>query len=174
MIKKLFAGIAIGVGLFGFNGNIAEATIVPPTKPAIKQEVTKETQTVKPSTKQDIKEYQITHPDKEFLSKDDKVALINGKAPANTEIIIKVFGTTDLTRKNFNLDKLPNEKDYIEISSETIKAGNTGFFQKQLELVTGVNKVVINFEVDGVEGREFIIYVYEKAPTLNEMMSVIR
>lgn len=165
MFKKILAGVVLSMGLLGMTTTV-EATSTG-AKPALKQEV-------KQDIAKNIKAYQITHPDKEFSSKDDKIALINGKAPANTEIKITVYGTTDLTRKNFNLDKLPSEKDYIEISSETIKAGNTGFFQKQMDLVMGVNKIVISFEVEGVDAKEYIIYVYDKAPTLNEIISVIR
>lgn len=112
----------------------------------------------------DISKYQITSPeDKSFTSKE-KIAFINGKAPSGTTITIKIYGTTDLTRKAFNLYKLPEKEDYIEIHEEEIEVGNMGFFDKQLELVTGINKIVINFNVKGVPLEEFIIFV-EPKPT---------
>lgn len=164
MFKKILAGAVLSMSLLGMTTPVEASN---GAKPVAKQEI-------KQDVAKNVKAYQITHPDKELSSKDDKIALINGKAPANTQIKITVYGTTDLTRKNFNLDKLPSEKDYIEISSETIKAGNTGFFQKQMDLVMGVNKIVINFEVEGVESKDYIIYVYDKAPTLNEIISIIK
>ena len=102
------------------------------------------------------------------------VALINGKAPANTPINIKLYGTTDLTKKNFNLNKLPGRRDYVEVSSETVYAGNLGFFQRQQDLVMGINKVEINFGAEGVKPIEIIIYVYEKAPSVTEIISISR
>lgn len=124
--------------------------------------------------KVDVKKYQITKPEKMSYSTEDKIALINGKAPAKTSITIGVYGTTDLTKKSFNLDKLPTDKDYIEILTETIQSGNMGFFQKQLDLVMGINKIIIDFNVESEEPKEVIVYVYDKAPTLTEIISNIK
>lgn len=107
--------------------------------------------------------YEVLNPEKDSFSTRNKVILINGKAPTGTEIDIEVYGTTDLTKKNFNLDRLPSEDDYIKIVTESVKAGNMGFFQKELNLILGINKVVINFNVKGLEPKEFIIYYYEPA-----------
>lgn len=116
----------------------------------------------KPGIIIDTSKYEILKPEKDLYSTDDKIFLINGKAVPGTEISIEVYGTTDLTRKNFNLDKLPSEKDYIQVLTETLNAGNIGFFQKQMELVKGINKVVINFNVEGLLPVEIIVYVYDK------------
>lgn len=107
----------------------------------------------------DASKYQIINPEAKAYTSTKKVAFVSGKAPAGTSITIKLYGTTDLTRKNFNLSKLPRPEDYIEIYAETIKAGNMGFFDKQLSLVTGINKIVITFNVNGVQAREIIILV---------------
>lgn len=106
--------------------------------------------------------YQVLNPEKSSFSTRNKVILINGKAPTGTEVNIDVYGTTDLTKKSFNLDKLPSEKDYINILSESAKAGNMGFFQKELNLILGINKIIVNFNVEGLEPMEFIVYCYDK------------
>lgn len=120
--------------------------------------------------KVDGKTYQEKGSGKNAYSKEDKIALINGKAPARTPIKIKIYGTTDLTKKNFNLNKLPSDQDYIEIFNETIRSGNMGFFQKKLDLVLGINKIILDFSIDGESPKEIIIYVYDKAPTLTEII----
>lgn len=118
--------------------------------------------------------YRVTNPGKTAYSTEEKVAFINGKAPAKTNVTIRVYGTTDMTRKNFNLNNLPSNKDYIEIFRETITAGNMGFFQKQLDLVMGVNKIVITFSGNGVKPHEIVVYVYDKAPTLAEILAGVK
>ena len=65
----------------------------------------------------------------------------------------------DLTRKNFDLLKLPNGEDYIEVFEDTVSSGNLGFFDKQLELVTGINKIVVDFGIEGVPSVEIIVYI---------------
>ncbi len=107
--------------------------------------------------------YEILNPEKVSYSTRDRVVLINGKAPSGTEVTINVYGTTDLTRSKFNLDTLPGEKDYIFLLSEKVTSGNLGLFQKQLNLVKGINKIVINFGVEGVENKEIIVYVYNRS-----------
>lgn len=116
----------------------------------------------------DKSKYQLTSPEKESYTSKDKIAFINGKAPSGTSITIEIYGTTDLTRKSFNLYKLPTDEDYIEINSETIEVGNMGFFDKQLDLVTGINKIIINFNVKGVPSREIVILVEPKSIGTNK------
>lgn len=159
MWKKLLVGFFIGASLVGISslGYAVETT----SKPKIEQKV-------------DHSKYRITNPEKTSYSTEDKVAFINGVAPPRTSIAIKIYGTTDLTKKNFNLDKLPSDKDYIKIFEETIQSGNMGFFQKQLDLVMGINKININFGVEGKKPYEIIVYVYDKAPTLTEILSNIK
>lgn len=128
----------------------------------------------------DISRYQLTSPEKKSYTSKDRIAFINGKAPSGTSITIVVYGTTDLTRKNFNLYKLPGEQDYIEISQEEIEVGNMGFFDKQLDLVTGINRIVINFNVEGVPSQEIIVFVEPKSSRenrevkLTDIMTLIR
>ncbi len=74
--------------------------------------------------------YQVNVPEESTLATGEKVAVISGKAPEGTSIVIEVYGTTDLTGKKFNLNKLPSAKDYILISSETIKSGSVGLARK--------------------------------------------
>lgn len=121
----------------------------------------------------DTTKYEILNPEKASYSTKERVVLINGKAPSGTEVTIDVYGTTDSIRritnsdklaikKDFNLDKLPTAEDYILLLSEKVTSGNLGLFQKQLDLIKGINKIVINFGVEGVETKEIIIYVYNR------------
>ncbi|NMB07960.1 MAG: hypothetical protein GX981_06210 [Tissierellia bacterium] len=105
--------------------------------------------------------YQVNVPEESTLATGEKVAVISGKAPEGTSIVIEVYGTTDLTGKKFNLNKLPSAKDYILISSETIKSGSVGF-GKEIELVNGINKIVVIFKIKGEPQEQRIIYVYDK------------
>ncbi len=114
------------------------------------------------ATQVDSSKYEVLNPSKNSFSITDRVYLINGKAPTATDVTIDVYGTTDLTKKNFNLESLPSEDDYIEIFSETVTSGNMGLFQKQIDLVMGINKIVIDFGVEGVLPMEYIILVYDE------------
>ncbi len=105
--------------------------------------------------------YQVNVPEEDLSSTGEKVALVSGIAPEGTNIVIEVYGTTDLTGKKFNLNKLPKDSDYILISSETIKSGSIGF-GKEVELVNGINKIVVIFKIKGEPQEERIIYVYDK------------
>lgn len=117
----------------------------------------------------DITKYEILNPEKSSYSTNDKVILINGKAPSGTEVKIDVYGTTDLSKEgSFTLDKLPTEEEYILLLSETTVSGNMGLFQKQLDLLKGVNKIVIDFQVEGVEPVEKIVYVYNRTRATRE------
>lgn len=147
MWKKIIAGLIIGIGIIALSsyGHAQKAT----DNVKVEQEV-------------DLSKYQIIRPDKRAYSIEEKIDFINGIAPPGTTITIEVYGTTDLTRKNFNLLVLPSEEDYIEVYSDTIVSGNSGTFSKQLELVTGINKVIIRFGVEGVPAEEIIIYVNPK------------
>lgn len=157
MWKKIVAGLIVGIGIVALSSYSyanGETNQAPKAEQAVEVVyVTKEV---------DVTKYQIIKPEKRAYSIEEKIDFINGIAPPGTVITIKVYGTTDLTRKNFNLMVLPSEKDYIEIYSDTIVVGNTGAFSKQLELVTGINKIVIHFGVEGVSDEEIIIYVNPK------------
>ena len=118
------------------------------------------TSTINQTTTSGI-EYDIIKPEKNSYSSSEKVVLINGKAPSGTEVTIEIYGTTDLTRRSFNLDNLPLEEDYILINTEAVVSGNMGFFQKQLDLVRGINKIVIKFGVEGIGNKEIIVYKYD-------------
>ena len=57
---------------------------------------------------------------------------------------------------------MPKEGDYVCISSEVIKAGELGF-AKEVKLVTGINKIVVIFKVDGgPPSVDKVVYVYDK------------
>ncbi len=119
-------------------------------------------------------DYEIIKPERQIYSSSERVVLINGKAPSGTEITVELYGTTDLTRRSFNLDRLPSSDDYISIASEKITSGNLGFFQKQMDLVRGINKLVIDFGVDGVEDKEFIVYKYDIRSTTDVRLPYTR
>lgn len=148
MFKRIIASILLGLILvmgstFSYAGPIAITT---------KQNVT-----------MDLSKYEILTPEKALYSTENKNLQLNGKAPSGSEVKIEVFGTTDLTKRNFNLTKLPSEKDYIQVINEVISSGNMGFFQKQIELVMGINKIIIDFGLEDVNPVEIIIYVYDKS-----------
>ena len=103
---------------------------------------------------QDSDKYQIIKPEKDIFASPDKTILVSGKAPDGTNVTIEVFGTTDMTRSNYNLENLPNEEDYIRRINET------GYFSEELDLILGVNKIVVTFRnaADEVVGQK-IVYV---------------
>ncbi len=109
---------------------------------------------------QDSDKYQIIKPEKDIFASPDKTILVSGKAPDGTNVTIEVFGTTDMTRNNYNLNNLPSEKDYIRRYSKIIKVGRLGYFSEELDLILGVNKIVVTFRnaADEVVGQK-IVYV---------------
>lgn len=111
----------------------------------------------------DLSKYEIINPVEQSSSTLEKNILVNGKAPTGTNISIDVFITTDLTRKNFDLSKLPENKDYINRETVSLKAGNMGYFQHEISLGLGINKISLDFGVEGLEPREFIIYVFDNS-----------
>lgn len=119
---------------------------------------------------QDNNKYQVISPEENVSGIQDKIILISGKAPRGTTVIIDAYGTTDMTRSNFNLENLPEEKDYIKRYSETIKIGSLEGFSKQMELILGINKIVITFknESDQVVDQR-IIYVSDISQVSEEV-----
>lgn len=111
-------------------------------------------------SKVEAPKYQVTTPKEDSSPAEKKVALVSGKAPEGTSIVIELYGTTISTTKDFTLAKLPKEEDYILISSENIKAGDLGF-GKEIDLVMGINKIVVIFDVEGEPSVEKILYYYE-------------
>lgn len=156
MWKKIIASIMIALTLISFSSFGYATNFIDKTK------------------------YEILNPEKLSYSTSDRVVLINGKAPSNSEIVINVYGTTDLTRRNFNLDKLPSREDYILIASEKATSGNMGLFQKQMDLVRGINKLVIDFGVEGLDKVQIIVYVYNKVsittrePSIKTILPLLR
>lgn len=110
----------------------------------------------------DVSKYEVISPLESSFSTTDKNIFINGKAPTGTDVNIDVYGTTDLTKKNFNLSKLPEEKDYINIDDIVVTSGNMGFFQNEISLVLGINKIILDFGIKEIEPKEYIIYLYDK------------
>ncbi len=117
-------------------------------------------------------DYQILNPNRKAYSTRNKVVLLNGRAPTNTRVIIDLYGTTDLTRRNFNLGNLPRNRDYIRRSSTETRSGNMGYFQKELNLTPGVNKINVSFRsLRGGQTRaseEIIVYVYDHARLMGQ------
>lgn len=108
----------------------------------------------------DSSKYQVIAPEEEASASKNKVVLISGKAPEGTEVKIEVYGAIDLKGNKYSLAKLPEEEDYTLISSLDIESGALGFAE-EVELISGINKIVINFNVDGISPIEKIIYHYE-------------
>lgn len=152
MWKKLLFGIFICGALLTIN-TVGYATGDTTTKAEPKNSVNID------KKRSDLDKYQLISPEKTSYTSTKKIAFVNGKAPSGTIVNIKVYGTTDLTRKNFNLSKLPKADDYIEAFADEVKSGNMGFFNKQLDLVAGINKIILNFDVEGVPNIEIIVLV---------------
>lgn len=167
MWKKVLTGFFICSALLTLNSEIYATEGTNLNVNNSKNEITIEKKEIKPEVI-DLSKYQITSPEEKLFTSRDKVAFINGKAPAGTIISIKVYGTTDLTRKVFNLSRLPKGEDYIEVHEEDIEVGNMGIFDKQLELVTGINRIVISFNVEGLPAEEIIIFVEPKLARVNK------
>lgn len=148
MIKRVMASVLVGLMLI-MGTSFSYSTPI--------------TTTNKSKVTADLSKYELFTPEKPLYSTENKTLQLNGKAPSGSEIKLEVFGTTDLTKKSFNLTKLPSEKDYIQTIDEVITSGNMGFFQKQIELVMGINKIIIDFGLEGVSPIEIIIYVYDKS-----------
>lgn len=114
--------------------------------------------------KVDLSKYEVIYPIEEKISSTvDKNILINGKAPTGSNVNIDIYVTTDLTKKNFNLSKLPEESDYISTSTTNLTSGNMGFFQHEVSLVLGINKIILDFGIKEIDPKEFIIYVYDNS-----------
>jgi len=167
MLKKVIAGLVIGISIMTISSyghaqevtdNIEVIDHIEVTDEAIDEAI----DNAKVEEEVDLSKYRIIKPEKKAYSIEDKIEFINGIAPPGTTITVEVYGTTDLTRKNFNLLFLPSEDDYIEVSTDTLVSGNSGTFSKQLELVTGINKIIIKFGVEGVPDEEIIIFVNPK------------
>lgn len=110
----------------------------------------------------DLTKYDIIHPTEVTLSTTDKNMIVNGKAIPGSKVTIEHFGTSDLNKKSYDLDNLPPSKEYLSLLKEDLKTGNMGFFQKQLVLVGGVNKIKLVFEDKNIAPVEIIIHVTEK------------
>ena len=150
MLKRVVAGTLVLATILA-NGAVgyASGTVNTTKDPNVKIESLEETQ-----------KYQIFSPEKEKYATTDKVVLLSGKAPKGTVVSIEVYATTDLTNKNFDLDNLPDEKDYVCIYDESLKVGKSGKFAKQIDLLLGVNKVLVTFKTDKESPNvEKIIYV---------------
>lgn len=122
----------------------------------------------------DLSQYEIIKPVAAKVSTPDKNLLVSGKAVPGSEVIIELYGTSDLTKKTYNLTNLPLEEDYILILEEAIKTGNMGYFQKQLILVNGVNKVIIDFAEEGIIPVKILAYAYDKQTRTSSVVREIQ
>lgn len=150
MLKKVVAGTLVLTTILA-NGVVgyASGTVNTTKNPNVKVESLEETP-----------KYQIFSPEKEKYGTTDKVVLLSGKAPEGTVVCIEVYATTDLTNKNFNLDNLPDAEDYVCIYDESLKVGKSGKFAKQIDLLLGINKILVTFKTDKESPTvEKIIYV---------------
>lgn len=127
------------------------------------------TNNTKPTVnKIDATKYQIITPEENLSATMKKIVLISGKAPEGTNIVIDVYGAIDLTGKNYSLTKLPDKDAYTLISRKTIKSGALGFGE-EVELILGINKIIITFDVNGVPSVERILYRYEASQAVESL-----
>ncbi|NLY10066.1 MAG: hypothetical protein GXZ11_09320 [Tissierellia bacterium] len=109
----------------------------------------------------DLSKYEIIHPTELTLTTSEKNLMVSGKAVSGTKVTIKLFGTSDAKKKHYDLNKLPPKEEYILLQEDIQKSGNMEFFQKQLVLVNGVNKIQLTFEDTRIAPVEILVYVSE-------------
>lgn len=113
------------------------------------------------------KSISISQPVEKSFSTDKKLCFINGKAESGKVLEIKIYSAMDLKGK-YDLLNLPLEDEWIEVSSEEITVGKLGIFDKQLDLVSGINKVVIKSEKE--EDIVIFILVREKTVKIQDLI----
>lgn len=130
---------------------------------------------VSKAAKVDVSKYEVIYPVEKTSSTANNNVLVNGKAPTGTNIKIDIFITTDLTKKNFDLSKLPENKDYINTQNIQLTAGNMSYFQHEISLVNGINKMILDFGVKEILPKEYIIYVYDTSNgnTSRKMIEIV-
>lgn len=105
----------------------------------------------------DDAKYEVILPKEEDSTYKNKVILVSGKAPEGTIITIELYGVVDLTGNKYSLANLPDEDDYTLISTVDVESGALGFAE-EIELIRGINKIIINFNVEEVISVERIVY----------------
>ncbi|HHV46609.1 MAG TPA: hypothetical protein GXX53_06905 [Tissierellia bacterium] len=108
----------------------------------------------------DSSKYQVILPKEEASAYKNKVLLISGQAPIGTKVSIELYGVVDLTGSKYSLVNLPKKEDYTLISTIDVESGPLGF-AKEIELIRGINKIIVNFNVEGIAPIERIVYYYE-------------
>lgn len=116
----------------------------------------------------DDSKYQLIKPEEDLTATMKKVILISGKAPEGMDVLIDVYGAVDLTGKNYSLSKLPDDDIYTLISSKTVRSGALGFGE-EIELILGINKVVIKFNISNIPSIEKIFYRYEASQIVESL-----
>ena len=104
--------------------------------------------------------YEITSPDKKVFSTNSGNIVLNGKAVKDSKITVRVYCARNIERNKYNLANLPNDNIYTLYSEINLESGNFGLFQSPINLANGINKVVIDFNREGVEPIELIVYFY--------------
>lgn len=186
MLKKLVASLLIGTsiltaspGIYAENVESLNFVVNQPEEVEIinmseEEQIRMAYNRAKRTLKTNRAGYEVINPDRRSFSTSSKVALINGKAPARSNVTIRLYRPTNVKKGSYNLNRLPKNGDYVLASSSTVRSGNLGFFQKQLNLVNGINKIQVDFNRPGVNPIEIIVYVYGRTPSLNEIISVVR
>lgn len=116
----------------------------------------------------DLTKYQVITPEEALSATMKKAVLISGKAPEGADILIDVYGAIDLTGQKYSLTKLPDKDSYTLISSKTIKPGALGFGE-EIELVLGINRIIITFDVKNAITTEKIFYRYEVSQAVGSL-----
>ncbi|NLX62530.1 MAG: crossover junction endodeoxyribonuclease RuvC [Tissierellia bacterium] len=115
--------------------------------------------------------YQVLLPEEAVSTHRNKAILISGKAPIDTSITIELYGVVDLTGNKYSLVNLPNDEDYTLISVVNTKSGPLGFAE-EIELMNGINKIIIKFNVEGVAPVEKIVYYYEAQQLFDNIRNI--
>ena len=113
--------------------------------------------------------FRVSKPDQDIYSTIDEALFINGSAPKNANVEIKHY-LASVSYKDFE-EEMIKEDGYEELSKTSISVGSLGIFSKKLNLMGGVNKIVIS---DGAKA-EKVFYIYlSDADNISKSISLMK
>lgn len=107
------------------------------------------------------KELEIVGPE-DMSTTTDKVIILSGKGKEGTNVIIEVYSTVTISKDTFTLENLPEDDEYILMTSEEFEISSLGSFAKEVELKKGLYKIVFSVKIDDEVKTEGIRYIQVK------------
>jgi len=92
----------------------------------------------------------------------DKVIVLSGTGEEGTNVIIEVYSTVTISKDAFALETLPEEDEYILMSTEEFEISSLGSFAKEIELEKGLFKIVFSVKKEDEVITEAIRYIQVK------------